>query len=261
MAPADAPTWWTKTPFPGICELVAVRPDMLSAIQELMDRTWKDVVTRDRDLAPLCRFNVIQVQQNHNLRLWSNYVRAREAIRADVGDEDLQTVMTAKVQEHDRELFSCLGEVDASVNEFLLFHGSKPSAVESICRSKFMVKMAGANAGALYGPGIYFGENSSKSDEYASDESSGIYQGLFAVLLCRVTCGRMYYTDEIRPDPANLDAACGGPRPQYHSVMGDREKARGTYREFVVYNNDQAYPEYAIIYKRERVVEDLASSS
>ena len=25
MAPADAPTWWTKTPFTGICELVAVR--------------------------------------------------------------------------------------------------------------------------------------------------------------------------------------------------------------------------------------------
>ena len=42
------------------------------------------------------------------------------------------------------------------------------------------------------------------------------------------------------------DVQSGG----FHSVLGDREKARGTYREFVVYDQDQAYPEYLIIYRR-----------
>ena len=37
---------------------------------------------------------------------------------------------------------------------------------------------------------------------------------------------------------------------EYDSLLGDREKARGTFREFVVYDKDQIYPEYAIIYRR-----------
>ena len=36
----------------------------------------------------------------------------------------------------------------------------------------------------------------------------------------------------------------------HDSILGDREKARGTYREFIVFDNNQVYPEYIIIYKR-----------
>jgi len=253
QAPLEIPPWWMKTPSLDNSELVAVTPDKLKQVQELMNRTWKNVTTRDRAEASICKFSVVQVQQNHNLKLWTNYVRARDMIRAEMKPEDLQTAFTAQVQEEDNASFECLGEEEVAVNEFLLFHGSKPSAVENICRSEFMVKMAGANTGSLYGAGIYFGENSSKSDEYSSDESTGIYQGLYAMLLCRVTCGRMYYTDEVRPDHLKIEAACRGPRPLFHSVLGDRVKARGTYREFVVFNNDQAYPEYVIIYRREPI--------
>jgi hypothetical protein len=253
LPPVEVPPWWSKTPALDSSELVAATPQQLRQMQELMNRTWKNVVTRDRTGGSLCKFSVVQVQQNLNMKLWTNYVRAREEIRSQMKPEDLQTAFTAKVQEEDNELFECLGEEDVEVNEFLLFHGSKPSAVESICRSDFMMKLSGVNTGSLYGAGIYFGENSSKSDEYASDENSGIYQGLYAMLLCRVTCGRMYYTDEVRPDGLKLEAACSGPRPLYHSVLGDRVKARGTYREFVIFKADQAYPEYVIIYRREPI--------
>merc|ERR1712050_230984 len=34
------------------------------------------------------------------------------------------------------------------------------------------------------------------------------------------------------------------------STMGDREKSVGTYREFVVYEKDQVYPEYCVLYER-----------
>lgn len=37
---------------------------------------------------------------------------------------------------------------------------------------------------------------------------------------------------------------------QYHSLLGDREKCRRTFREFVVYDDDQVYPEFAVWYKR-----------
>ena len=39
-------------------------------------------------------------------------------------------------------------------------------------------------------------------------------------------------------------------RGEYHSVLGDREKAAGTFREFVVMDQDQVYPEILVRYTR-----------
>ena len=38
---------------------------------------------------------------------------------------------------------------------------------------------------------------------------------------------------------------------EYHSVLGDREKCRGTFREYIVYDNAQVYPEWIIWYQRQ----------
>ena len=42
---------------------------------------------------------------------------------------------------------------------------------------------------ARFGPGAYFAEASSKCDEYASEDPSGLFAGKCALLLCRVVCG------------------------------------------------------------------------
>jgi len=70
------------------------------------------------------------------------------------------------------------------------------------------------------------------------------------MLLCRVTCGNILYCDEKKPDGEWLAQQCTQPNAVYHSVLGDREKIRGTYKEFIIYDKDQAYPEYVIIYRR-----------
>jgi hypothetical protein len=36
----------------------------------------------------------------------------------------------------------------------------------------------------------------------------------------------------------------------FDSVLGDREAEVGTYREFVVFDQAQIYPEYIVIYSR-----------
>ena len=41
-------------------------------------------------------------------------------------------------------------------------------------------------AKAMYGPGAYFAESCTKADEYAFDEPGGYYDGIRAMLLCRV---------------------------------------------------------------------------
>jgi predicted RNA-binding Zn-ribbon protein involved in translation (DUF1610 family) len=324
------PAWWQKIPTKDDnMQLLPATKEQLHAIQALMDRTWKGVITRDRKDGQISKFKVVQVQQNHNPRLWRNYCVAREMVRRQMaqanedlggrkfidaksgskfeveqdGDavtfqinastpvkvgrmsgktltvNDLQgfvqdngdllwndgshwqlesafkgdklRALTWDVQKEDAETFDCLGDEDVSVNEFMLFHGTKPAACESICKSDFMVNLAGSNAGTLYGNGIYFGESSSKSDEYAKQEEEGIYSGLCAMLLCRVTCGRMWYTDKVNPNHDDIERYCMNPETKSHNcVVGDREQARGTYREFVVFDNDLAYPEYIVIYKR-----------
>ena len=98
----------------------------------------------------------------------------------------------------------------------------------------------------MFGRGIYFAECSSKSDEYASPDKSGLYKGVCALLLCRVVCGEMYYIT--KSDVPTIDKAMA--TGNYDGVLGDREKAVGTYREFVVFDERQIYPEYVVLYER-----------
>jgi len=111
------------------------------------------------------------------------------------------------------------------------------------------VSKAGSNAGTLYGPGIYFAEASSKADEYAQDDKEGIFAGLYGMLICRVTCGNINYTDEVAPPVQGLVDSILKTQT-HHCILGDREKCRGTYREFIVFDQKQAYPEYVVIYRR-----------
>lgn len=58
----------------------------------------------------------------------------------------------------------------------------------------------------------------------------------------------MRYCDEDEPDPEQLVHDCvHGP---YDCVLGDREKLRGTYKEYVIFDSEGLYPEYVIEYER-----------
>ena len=51
------------------------------------------------------------------------------------------------------------------------------------------------------------------------------------------------------PDPAELEKMCEGDDRRCDSVLGDREKLHGTYRELIVYDEDQVYPAYICHYE------------
>merc|ERR1719230_1658435 len=74
-------------------------------------------------------------------------------------------------------------------NEAFLFHGTNPTSALAILGTSFKVDFAGGAAGTMFGPGVYLAEASTKSDEYAQDDSEGAYQGLFAMLICRSVVG------------------------------------------------------------------------
>jgi len=129
-------------------------------------------------------------------------------------------------------------------NEVLLFHGTSSIAASSIADSNFRVNLAGSNAGILYGRGIYLAENASKSDEYCTSDAEGVR----TMLLCRAVLGNVFYTEAVEPDPRDCEAKCL--RENFNSVLGDRRKTRGTFREFVVFDADQVYPNFLIKYRR-----------
>eukprot|EP00928_Gymnodinium_smaydae_P075941 TRINITY_DN58966_c0_g1_i1.p1 TRINITY_DN58966_c0_g1~~TRINITY_DN58966_c0_g1_i1.p1 ORF type:complete len:506 (-),score=48.26 TRINITY_DN58966_c0_g1_i1:289-1806(-) len=222
--------------------------EVISMFQTVFDGTWQDIKTRDRRTDAVPRLVVVAVQQNENPLRWRLYQRYRKALASDIS---LQPDEVVDVKTTSFFAGSSRGMLAEGVNEAFLYHGTKPSAALDICRNGFSVDLAGSRTGTLYGNGVYFAEKSTKSDEYADDDKEGLYGGMFCILVCRVTLGRCFYTDEARPDHKKIEEACLRPGARCHSVLGDREKARGTYREFVVFEEERIYPEYVIIYRRE----------
>merc|ERR1712187_492697 len=133
----------------------------------------------------------------------------------------------------------------STLNEEYLFHGTSPKGALGITRFGFDLGRAGRS---LYGPGLYFAESSSKSDEYAEADEDGLYQGLCPMLLCRVALGRILTWEE-ESGPELFDA---WENSRYDSILGDREQLRGTYKEYVLppESGKAVYPEYLIFYRR-----------
>jgi len=140
------------------------------------------------------------------------------------------------------------------VNEVYLFHGTSIEAAKAISKTGFKISLAGTAAGTAFGKGAYFAERSTKSDEYAKVATEGLLgrQLLggthYAMLLCRVCLGNIYRIVDFDTSAERHVLGSGG---RYHSLLGDREASSShTYREFIVYDAEQVYPEYAIFYKR-----------
>ncbi|CAE8716894.1 unnamed protein product [Polarella glacialis] len=144
-------------------------------------------------------------------------------------------------------------------NEWRLFHGSSQAACLGICDSNFSLELVGSGAtwagegrGPLYGPGVYLAERITKADEYAvgrptSSEPGGL--PIFSVLLCRVVggCPKVVTTNEIDPAALRGEVLSG----LHHSVLGDRvSELKKPFREVVIYDTDQIYPEFLLSYSR-----------
>jgi len=252
-------------------------PDLLAALQEMLDSTHKasDNWTRDRGCAlhgvnncvDACVFRnrepvpssytLVAAYRNQNIGLWNRYNQFKHtmvercATKSDIEYKHLLVASAVDLQD----------PLDQRCNEWRLFHGSSIAACRSICASNFQLGYSGAGATwkkvgedrgvPLYGHGIYFGERITKADEYALPAPAGCSEaGLHCVVVSRVVGGRcrevtesQLEVDELRKDVFQ--------RP-YDSILGDRMSSLGKpYREVVVYEQDQCFPEYMLVYARQ----------
>jgi hypothetical protein len=166
--------------------------------------------------------------------------------------------------------------LDANVNEYWLFHGCNEGTLHFLLHSGYDPRVS--NLDGMFGGGFYLAENSSKSNQYipctgCGKNAIGYESGCscqnqgeleFSIILYRAALGDIHVAMQY-----DQKMYCGNGKHRvrrppykkassdlYDSVMGESKKHGGNilnYREFILYESAQAYPEYVIKFKRSGV--------
>jgi len=249
-------------------ELMYVKHEDMQLFQELVNHTYRKITTQDR-LCPTGKhdktrggcpcvqpggdpglptgYQIKRVIRVEDSAIFTRYIARRDEIKRKRSSCEAPdpAIFTRDAMQASSSIRHVLCDVDDALNEVYLWHGTQVRTGLKIAQDDFKLSFAGSGAGTMYGRGLYFSESCTKADEYAMDEPGGHYDGVRGLLLCRVCIGKFHYTVDREPSAIKKyeDGECD-------STIGDRAKAVNTYREIVVYNEDQVYPEYLVLYER-----------
>jgi hypothetical protein len=252
----EYPSHWNSLPSRDMsAQMVHLGLEALNSFQVLFQKTYRNIWTRDRKKnqpAPYALprgYRAVRAFRCESPQSWCRYQARREQQLACVHQDGGALQLYEDVLSNDvwRALadYDCEHVLSHQCNEWYLFFGTSPKHAESICNKGFKRGAPLSSNGSLYGRGAYFAESITKADEHATPNKAGEY----AVVICRVLGGRVLYTDAADPDPESLVSSCiDGP---YDCVLGDREKSKGTFREFIFFDADRILPEFVVHYTRE----------
>jgi len=273
------PSYWTnakESSGNAFDQMVYVKADSHAIFNELLTKTYRGITTQDRPcpkaVGDQCSkvqggcacvrpggvpglptgYVVRRVIRVEDSGMWGRYVAKRSTIRAKHGTGTLPPfdppVLTDEIADNHPQ---ALQPLEQDLNEVYLWHGTGVRTALAIAQNDFSISLAGSSAGTMYGRGVYMAESSTKADEYSKDEQGTWYEGIFALLLVRACLGKYFYTTQ-RDTSAQGQVSSGA----FDSTLGDRAKSVGTYREFVVYDADQIYPEFVVLYSRIHQADD-----
>ena len=191
--------------------------DFLSVSSEFVESIREH---RDNKGGLFNSYDIVKIERVVNSRLWKRYVYRRNEIAET---------------NHNH------------ANEQMLFHGSP--MLHAIVEGGFDERHS--YIGGMFGAGVYFAENSSKSNQYvfgigggdgcSEHKDKSCYVCERQILFCRVTLGKPYV----------ITSACrmAHSPPGHHSVVGRPSVCGLVFTEYVIYRGEQAYPEFRITYK------------
>ncbi|CAE7568137.1 Tnks, partial [Symbiodinium sp. CCMP2456] len=250
--PMQAPDYWTTESREGTAafKVVPVTEEEKEWLQQLLDGSYVKRVTRDRRGGRLAeRFELVAAVRSENPHLWDAFANrrhkvglARDGLHADHRGEDVVPKTTLACPALAARCVDEDGKNPSTEGMFL--HGTNPTSAVAILKNNFKIDLAGASAGTMFGPGAYLAEASTKADEYAQDDKAGSYKGLYAMVACRAVMGRPF----VEKNPGNYSKKVTS--GAFDVVLGDREAAVGTFREFIFFHEESIYPEYALFYRR-----------
>jgi hypothetical protein len=205
----------------------------------------EDGCAMGRDLRNL---RVTRVERVENMTLWLNYQRQKASLRERMQlhghvPERLSTVLAGQPKEcafwTGRFQPPLNGErvLDAEINEFGLWHGTKPATADILAASGFDERVAELTG--LYGAGNYFADAMCKSNQYATETNA---RGEHCILYCRVTMGCPYRTathhQHARRPPDNA-ATPGAPHDSIFAESGVANGGGQAHNEFVCFSKEQ----------------------
>jgi hypothetical protein len=238
----QTPKYWPVQPHRGQV-LVDVTHARKAEVQHILDTTSWGKLGQGRDQVVPGNYSRLQMELVHvvvNKPLWTKYAARQLELRAQgKGQAHRDTVATDKlpwIKDHG---------LSQDVNEKLLFHGTSKEVADIITQHRFDERVA--NLAGLFGAGIYFAESCGKSDQYTQPDRLG-HDKLHWLILARVTLGNTFHhtsshMNHIRRAP---EAPGGGGRC-CDAVIG---AVPGMFREHIVYDRTQCYPEFVIAYSR-----------
>uniref|UniRef100_A0A8P4GJT4 Poly [ADP-ribose] polymerase n=1 Tax=Dicentrarchus labrax TaxID=13489 RepID=A0A8P4GJT4_DICLA len=157
------------------------------------------------------KYTIHKIERVQNLYLWNAYAVCRQRILAKNGPADL--------------------------GEKSLYHGTSVESCDCIERDRFDRSFAGAHA-AAYGKGVYFAVNAAYSaNGFSPADAAGLKRLYVALVLTgRYTVGN---SSMKAPPPRGSDRTdC------FDSVVDNKQPPS----MFVIFHDDQAYPEYLITF-------------
>ena len=129
-------------------------------------------------------------------------------------------------------------------DETYLFHGTLLANLKGITMNGFDVKKASKRSG--YGRGIYFAESSEKADRFADNRQDRRRNDL-SLIVARVLLGKVKCHTKNKRIKAPRPSADGqrSDGPDSFVIATNR-----SFREFLVFDERQCYPEYIVLYDR-----------
>eukprot|EP00743_Colponemidia_sp_Colp-15_P011157 GILK01012405.1.p1 GENE.GILK01012405.1~~GILK01012405.1.p1 ORF type:complete len:795 (+),score=47.17 GILK01012405.1:40-2424(+) len=244
------PTYWSSQQLDcAVFHRLEVTEDLRRQMQDFLNATCNSSTLgkkflKDQKVPGAYRqLNVQKVWRTENHALWFKYVARRKELEARAGTGTSTQILCST---DSLPLTSLLQiEQSDSLNEKLLFHGTSRALAETICVSGFDERVASLKG--MLGGGIYFADQCSKSDQYVKPDDDN---SLCYMFVSRVTMGRQIRTITEKPEKFKSESTEPWRLPPDggDSVFFNAEDF--LYREYVVYDRCQCYPEFLIAYKR-----------
>ncbi|XP_064615235.1 uncharacterized protein LOC135479341 [Liolophura sinensis] len=238
-------------------------PSVETTIRNMITSTWQArYVGHGRDshnIAPGMSMKITKIELIQNEQLFQKYFSCRQLLFMKVMKKDILPLGKIKTQpdiltnKYLTRDFTRSFEKD--VNEVYLFHGTPEKGVKGICRNGIDFRLA--SEGGMLGRGIYCAESSTKADQYAgiTDASKNRVHKDLKMLVVRVALGKIYLCEDQNPKKFSrppcvrcFQEKCEHPDGLFDSVVYSNPQKN--FREFVVYANEQCYPEFIITYDR-----------
>ncbi|XP_053399094.1 protein mono-ADP-ribosyltransferase PARP14-like isoform X2 [Mercenaria mercenaria] len=243
---------------------IPVDRQTFEAVKKVALATWQSQhVGQGRDAKGLNNLNytniqIKKVERIENCELFEKYALKRQEMFHQASKQGafapLQNVKgsSGKIMTTDNipKDSALARDIHPEINEHYMFHGTVESVADTIIKQGLDCRLGGA--AAMFGQGVYAAESSTKSDQYA-DPISNRTSSEKKMFLIRMCLGKMYVEKSAKTFARApcmhccMDKCSCKDNSFFDSVVGD---GGWNFREFVVYDRTQVYPEYLITYVR-----------